>query len=44
MSTEITKKEIAEKLQTILNSSRVLGAEGLAVDLEDLLERINKDL
>ncbi len=44
MSTEITKKEIADKLETILSSARVLGNEGLASDLTDLLERIKKDL
>jgi hypothetical protein len=44
MSTEITKKEIATALEAILNSTRILGNEGLAVDINDLLERVKKDL
>lgn len=44
MATNITKEQIYERLLEILASSRVLGAEGLAVDLQDLTDRIKKDI
>lgn len=44
MATNITKQDIRDQLVTIVNSARVIGAEGLVVDLNDLIERINKDL
>jgi hypothetical protein len=44
MATNITKQEIRDALVAISNSARVLGNEGLFVDLTDLIERIEKDL
>lgn len=40
----LTKEKIIERLETITRSSRVIGAEGLVVDLEDLVNEIKKDL
>lgn len=44
MSTNITKEQIKVKLEEILASTRVLGNEGLAIDIEDLLNEVKKDL
>ena len=40
----ITKKEIYDSLITITNSARVIGAEGLVIDINDIIERIKADL
>jgi len=44
MATNITKQEIHDDLVRIVNSARVLGAEGLVVDINNIIERIKKDL
>ena len=40
----ITKQEIHDSLVTITNSARVIGAEGLVIDINDIIERIKADL
>ncbi len=44
MATNITKLEIHDGLVAIVNSARVLGAEGLVLDINNIIERIKKDL
>lgn len=44
MAKGITKKEIHDKLEAIRNSARVLGAEGLVVDIDEIIERIKEEL
>ncbi len=40
----ITKKQIHDELSEILQSARVIGAEGLVVDLQGIVDRIKKDI
>ena len=40
----ISKKEIYDKLIDISKSSRILGAEGLVVDIDEIITAIEKDL
>lgn len=40
----ISKKEIYDKLIDISKSSRILGAEGLVVDIDEIVAAIEKDL
>lgn len=44
MVSEITKKELHEKLVEIKNSAKITGALGIAEKLEELIVRIEKDL
>lgn len=44
MVNTITKKELHDRLQEISASARVIGANGLVADIDDLVERIAKDL
>jgi len=40
----LTKEKIVERLKAMRASSHIIGAEGLAVDLEDLINEIKKDI
>ena len=40
----LTKEKIVKRLEVMRASSKVIGAEGIAVDLEDLINEIKKDL
>ncbi len=40
----LTKAKIVEKLTAMKNSSLVVGEQGLAVALDDLINEIKKDL
>ena len=40
----LTKEKIVKRLEAMRASSNVLGAEGLAVDLDELINEIKKDL
>ena len=40
----LTKEKIIERLEVIKNSSKVIGADGIANDIEELVKEITKDL
>ena len=40
----MTKIKIVEKLDEIANSLTVVGEQGIATDIKDLIEQIKKDL
>ena len=40
----ITKQEIHDKLMDISKSSRILGAEGLVLDIDEIITAIEKDI
>lgn len=44
MVSEITKKELYENLVEIKNSAKITGAMGIAEKLEELIQRLEKDL
>ena len=43
-NTVITKKQIHDELTVIMNSARVIGAEGLVEDIKGIVDRVAKDL
>lgn len=43
-NTVITKQQIHDELLAIVASARVVGAEGLVIDIEGIVDRIKKDL
>ncbi len=40
----LTKEKIVKRLEAMMASSHIIGAEGLAGDLEELVNEIKKDL
>lgn len=44
MAVGITKKEIVKELETIIASAIIIGSDGLAAEIQKLVDKINKDL